>query len=188
MNDTATGSAEHRRVLAFMAHPDDAEIFCAGTLLRLAQAGWEVHIATVAAGDCGSTTEPPEAIAARRAEEARRSAALVPATYHCLGERDGFVVYDRPTLRKCADLFRRVAPQLVLTHSADDYMMDHVMTSLLGRAASFLYAAPNASTLPLVARLAGAAPLLLRPDGGRRSAGPAGRADDLRGHFDGAGR
>ncbi len=42
-----------------MAHPDDAEILCAGTLIRLAQSGWEVHIATVAAGDCGTATETP---------------------------------------------------------------------------------------------------------------------------------
>lgn len=149
MKDAEIVSAEHPRVLAMMAHPDDAEIFCGGTLVRLARIGWEAHIATVAAGDCGSMTESPAATAARRAEEARQAAAMIQATYHCLDERDGFVVYDKPTLRKCVDLFRRVAPRLVLTHSADDYMMDHVMTSLLGRAASFLYAAPNVSSLPL---------------------------------------
>ncbi len=150
MNDITVDSTEHRRVLAVMAHPDDAEFACVGTLVRLARAGWEVHIATVAVGDCGTTTESPEAIAARRAEEAKRSATLIGATYHCLDERDGFVVYDKPTLRKCVDLFRRVAPRVVFTHAAEDYMMDHVMTSLLCRAASFLYAAPNASTLPLL--------------------------------------
>ena len=143
-------SAEHPRALAFMAHPDDAEIACAGTLVRLLQAGWEIHIATVAAGDCGSATEPAEVITAIRAKEARKAAALIGATYHCLGEPDGFVVYDKPTLRKAVDLFRQVAPRLVFTHSADDYMMDHVMTSRLCRAASFLYAAPNASSLPLM--------------------------------------
>jgi LmbE family N-acetylglucosaminyl deacetylase len=37
-----------RRVAAtLLAHPDDAEILCAGTLIRLADAGWEIHIATV---------------------------------------------------------------------------------------------------------------------------------------------
>ncbi len=29
----------------------------------------------------------------------------VGATYHCLGENDGLVVYDKPTLQKCYDLF-----------------------------------------------------------------------------------
>jgi LmbE family N-acetylglucosaminyl deacetylase len=138
-----------RTALAFVAHPDDAEFLCAGTLVRLASAGWEVHIATVANGDCGTMTESCEAIAARRALEAAEAAALIGATYHCLGESDIFVVYDKPTLHKSVDLLRRVAPQLVFTHSPADYMMDHVVVSQLARAASFAYGAPNASTLPL---------------------------------------
>lgn len=141
--------SERRVALAMMAHPDDAEFLCAGTLVRLAGAGWEVHIATVANGDCGTTTETPWAISARRTEEARQAAALIGAQYHCLGEPDGFVVYDKPTVRKCLDLFRRVAPSLCFAHSPQDYMMDHVMASLLARAASFLYAAPNAAAFPV---------------------------------------
>lgn len=149
MNDTHDHVTTARRVMAFMAHPDDAEICCAGTLIRLARAGWEVHIATATPGDCGTTTETPWAIGARRTEEARQSAALIHATYHCLDERDGLVVYDKPTLRKCIDLFRRVAPHLVFTHTASDYMMDHVMVSQLARAASFVYSAPNVAAMPL---------------------------------------
>jgi LmbE family N-acetylglucosaminyl deacetylase len=142
---------KRRIALAFMAHPDDAEMLCAGTLARLATAGWQVHIATAANGDCGTMTETPWAIAGRRTEEARRAAARIGAAYHCVGERDGFVVFDKPTLQKCYDLFRRIAPTLVFAHSADDYMMDHVEASRLARAASFLYGAPNCSAFPLLA-------------------------------------
>ena len=149
MSDTASVASEPPRVLALMAHPDDAELLCAGTLIRLAQAGWEVHIATVACGDCGTTTETLWGIAARRFEEAQKAVATIQATYHCLDECDGFVVYDKPSLRKCIDLFRRVAPRLVFLHTPSDYMMDHVMSSLLGRAASFIYGAPNASEFPV---------------------------------------
>ena len=42
--------------LTFLAHPDDAEILCAGTLIRLADAGWEIHVATATPGDCGTMT------------------------------------------------------------------------------------------------------------------------------------
>src|SRR5262249_41030259 len=63
--------------------------------------------------------------------------------------QDGFVVYDKPTLRKAVDLFRRVAPSIVFTHAPKDYMLDHEMVSLLAREASFLYAgSPNISTFP----------------------------------------
>lgn len=136
-------------VLSLLAHPDDAEILCGGTLIHLAELGWEIHIATATAGDCGTMTETPESISATRIGEARRAAEMIGATYHCLEERDLFVVFDKPTIRKAIDLFRAVAPALVLTHAARDYMLDHEQVSLLARAASFGYGAPNASSLPL---------------------------------------
>jgi LmbE family N-acetylglucosaminyl deacetylase len=139
----------NRRVLSFLAHPDDAEILCAGTLIRLADAGWEVHIATCTPGDCGTTTHTPSHISDLRTAEARQSAALIGATYHCLDERDGLIVYDKQTLRKAYNLFRTVAPAMVITHAPRDYMVDHEMASQIGRSASFVYAAPNISHLPL---------------------------------------
>ena len=139
---------QNKTVLAFMAHPDDAEFLCAGTLIRLADAGWEVHIATCAPGDCGTMTETRWAIGGIRTAEAKAGAAMIGGTYHCLDERDGLVVYDKPTLQKAYDLFRRVTPSLVFTHAPKDYMMDHEMASLVGRAASFLYGAPNCSEVP----------------------------------------
>jgi LmbE family N-acetylglucosaminyl deacetylase len=135
----------NRVALAFVAHPDDAEMLCAGTLIHLSDAGWAVHIATATAGDCGSMTLPPRRISAIRRAEARRSAALCGAKFHCLGERDGFLVHDKKTMRKVMDLFRQVAPSLVFAHAPSDYMIDHEVASTLARAASFLYPAPNAS-------------------------------------------
>lgn len=142
---------DRKVALSFLAHPDDAEILCAGTLARLADAGWKVHIVTATAGDCGSMTLPPARIARIRMAEARRAAAMIGGRYHCLGERDVLVVFDKPTVRKTIDLFRRIAPTLVFTHPADDYMMDHQQVHLLARAATFAYGAPNASRLPLAA-------------------------------------
>jgi LmbE family N-acetylglucosaminyl deacetylase len=146
---SVTSQLDRRVVLALVAHPDDAEIYCGGTLIRLAEAGWEVHIATTTAGDCGTVNETPWAISHRRTEEASQAVKLIGGTYHCLGERDGFVVYDKATLRKCIDLFREVAPTLVLTHAPRDYMVDHEMASLLARSSSFVYAVPNITTLPM---------------------------------------
>jgi len=136
--------------LTFLAHPDDAEILCAGTLVRLADAGWQIHIATATPGDCGTMTATRWDISSTRTNEARAAAALINATYHCLDERDGLVVYDKPTVQKSIDLFRRVSPALVFTHAQDDYMMDHVEVSRLARAASFVFGAPNISAFPLL--------------------------------------
>jgi len=137
-------------VLAFLAHPDDAEILCAGTLIRLADAGWEVHIATATPGDCGSATLPASEIAEIRRGEAATAAQEISGTYHCLEERDVNVLFERTSNRKAIDLFREVAPTLVFTHPRHDYMLDHEQVHLLARSAAFSFPIPNASELPLV--------------------------------------
>ncbi len=136
--------------LAFFAHPDDAEFLCAGTLIRLSDAGWEVHIATATAGDCGTMTLPAEEISAIRRQEASSAAKLINATYHCLEEFDVQVVFDKATNRKTIDLFRRIAPSVVFTHPRYDYMIDHEQVHQLARSAAFSYSIPNASSFPLV--------------------------------------
>jgi LmbE family N-acetylglucosaminyl deacetylase len=141
---------QRRVALSLLAHPDDAEMQCAGTLIRLANAGWEIHIATVANGDCGSATLPKAEIAAVRLQEGIAAASKINATYHCLDEPDVNLVFDKPTIRKVTDLFRRVAPTLLFTHPRHDYMLDHETVHTLARAAAFSYSIPNASELPLV--------------------------------------
>jgi LmbE family N-acetylglucosaminyl deacetylase len=136
--------------LAFLAHPDDAEILCAGTLIRLRQLGWDVHIATCTPGDLGTVSRDSWAISALRTQEAKAAAEKIGAYYHCLDERDGYVIYDRLTLKKAYDLFRRLAPSLVFTHATHDYMVDHEQASLIARSASFVYSAPNASAFPVM--------------------------------------
>jgi LmbE family N-acetylglucosaminyl deacetylase len=57
-------------VLAICAHPDDAEFSCAGTLLLLRTQGWDIHIATMTCGNCGSVEHDPNTIARTRRSEA----------------------------------------------------------------------------------------------------------------------
>jgi LmbE family N-acetylglucosaminyl deacetylase len=126
-----------RRVLSLLAHPDDAEIFCGGVLILLRDLGWEVHIASMTPGDCGSRDLGAEEISRVRREEARTSAALIGGTYHCLESRDLMVRYDPPQIRATIELLRVVDPAIVITHSPQDYMLDHEFTSQLARNACF---------------------------------------------------
>ena len=147
-------------VLALLAHPDDAEFLCAGTLAHLADRGAKIHIATMTAGDCGSASLPPDKIARIRRKEASRAAELVRATYTCVGEKDLSIFYDRRTLREVMGLVRRVGPELVLTHAPVDYMADHETTSRLVQAACFGATARNYRT---AGRHASAKPLARIP-------------------------
>jgi LmbE family N-acetylglucosaminyl deacetylase len=131
-------------VLSLLAHPDDAEFLCAGTLSRLRQEHhFDVHIASMTPGDCGSTVESPLAIGKIRRAEAAQAAALLGAVYHCLEERDLLIFYQESTLEKVTRLLRAVRPSIVLSHSPVDYMLDHEMTSVLARAACFASPIPN---------------------------------------------
>lgn len=130
-------------VLALCAHPDDAEIFCGGTLILLAEKGWDVHIATLTSGDCGSAEEPAQVIAARRVNEATKAAQLIGGTYHCLGGQD-LQVYDNQEMRSnTIALLREVNPDVVITHYPTDYMPDHDAASSLSRTAVFTAPIPN---------------------------------------------
>jgi N-acetylglucosamine malate deacetylase 1 len=131
-------------ILSVLAHPDDAEFLCAGTLIRLARRHqWQVHIASMTPGDCGSTNLAAEAIGTIRRAEAAQAAALIGAPYHCLEERDLRIFYCESALERVTRLLRVVQPQIVLTHSPADYMLDHEMTSTIVRAACFGAPAPN---------------------------------------------
>ncbi len=131
-------------VLSILAHPDDAEFLCAGTLARLVrEKGWQAHIASMTPGDCGSAELPPEEISRIRRQEGQRAASLLGGTYHCLEERDLLIFYQERPLERITRLVRAVAPRIVLTHSPADYMLDHEMTSTLVRAAVFGAPAPN---------------------------------------------
>lgn len=131
-------------VLSILAHPDDAEILCGGTLARLVrEKGWQAHIATMTPGDCGSAELPPEEIGRIRRAEAAAAAEKLGGTYHCIEERDLLITYHERPLERIVRLMRAVRPRIVLTHSPADYMLDHEMTSTLVRAAAFAAPVPN---------------------------------------------
>ncbi len=125
-------------ILAVLAHPDDAEFLCAGTLLRLhRERGWAVHVATMTAGDCGSADLPPDDIARVRRAEGKAACDAAGFTYHCVGLLDLRVRFRDDQLNAVTRLLNAVRPRVVLTHSPDDYHLDHEQTSTLTRAATF---------------------------------------------------
>lgn len=131
-------------ILTILAHPDDAEFLCGGTIIRLArEKNWQVHIASMTAGDCGSVQYGPEEISRIRRKEGADAAALIGAHYHCLEGHDLLVFYNERALEQVTRLLRQIRPQLVITHSPSDYMPDHEMTSYIARAGAFAAPAPN---------------------------------------------
>jgi LmbE family N-acetylglucosaminyl deacetylase len=131
------------RLLVVMAHPDDAEMLVGGTLFHLKDLGWELGIVTMTAGDCGSATVGREEIARIRYAEAQSAAAYLGAWYACAGLMDVEVIFNVENLRRVVDVMRRFDPDVVITHSPVDYMLDHEEAARLARGAAFALAMPN---------------------------------------------
>jgi LmbE family N-acetylglucosaminyl deacetylase len=136
----------NKAVLSLGAHPDDAEFFCAGTLALLHQKGWEIHIATMTPGDCGTVQYSREEISRIRRAEAAKAASILGGTYHCLECDDIFILYDRPTLLKAIELMRKIKPSIVFTTSPSDYMVDHEMASKIAQTTCFACGVVNVET------------------------------------------
>ena len=142
-------------VLAIFAHPDDIEFVAAGTLLLLRDSGWQIHYLNLSGGDCGSMTTGPEETRAIREQEGRAAAAILGAEFHQSLASDLCIFYEERLLRRLAAVVRQVQPQIVLTHSPEDYMEDHMNTARLAVTAAFARGMPNFATDPPVAPVTG---------------------------------
>ncbi|MFP6872407.1 MAG: PIG-L family deacetylase [Verrucomicrobiales bacterium] len=137
-----------KSVIAIVAHPDDIEFLFAGTMLQLSAVGYELHYMTLASGNCGSLQEGADETRVLRRNEAERAAAILNAVYHSPLCDDLEIVYSVELLRRLSAVIRVARPQIVLTHSPDDYMVDHMETARLGVTAAFTHSMPNFVTEP----------------------------------------
>ncbi|HET8625793.1 MAG TPA: PIG-L deacetylase family protein [Thermomicrobiales bacterium] len=120
-----TGQEERRAALVIVAHPDDAEFGCAGTVAAWAREGWEVYyaICTDAAG--GGPDEATDVGPAARQRITETRHAEQRAACQVLGVRDVvFLDYPdgrlQPTLdlrRDLVRLIRRYRPARVVCPS-----------------------------------------------------------------------
>jgi LmbE family N-acetylglucosaminyl deacetylase len=132
-----------KTAIAIAAHPDDIELFMAGTLILLGRAGYEIHYMNIANGCCGTTEYDVETITRMRREEAQHAAASIGATFHESLCNDLEIFYEQSTLAKLTSVIREVSPEIVLTHSPADYMEDHMNASRLAVSAAFCRGMPN---------------------------------------------
>jgi LmbE family N-acetylglucosaminyl deacetylase len=125
------------RVLAVVAHPDDAELLCAGLLARAGADGAAVGICVLCRGDKGQPSRPIENLAAVRREEMAAAAKLLGAELYRGEFGDGELV-DGPEARSTLiEIYRQFVPTLILAHAAGDYHSDHRAASALAEAASW---------------------------------------------------
>ncbi len=134
--------------MAIAAHPDDIEFMMAGALLRLKEAGAEIHLWNLCTGNCGTETMDTEETIRVRTAEARASADLAGATIHPPMANDLELLYDVEHVRRVAAVIREVQPSILLTHNPQDYMEDHQNACRIAVTAAFSKAMRNFHFIP----------------------------------------
>jgi len=120
-------------VLAIAAHPDDVEMTCAGTLVKLKAAGRRFGILDLTRGEMG--TRGTDAI---RRREAERAAEILGADFRdTLDFGDGGLTGSREQELALMDVIRREKPRLVFTSFPEDRHPDHARAGRLATDAAF---------------------------------------------------
>jgi LmbE family N-acetylglucosaminyl deacetylase len=107
-----------QRILVIMAHPDDAEFICGGTIARLAEEGRDIFYVLVTSGNRGSL-EPGmtmERLAQIREEEQRHAAEVLGVReVMFLGHNDGEVEVTLALRQELVYAIRRFQPDVLFT-------------------------------------------------------------------------
>ena len=136
-------------ILAIAAHRDDVELTCAGTLIKMARAGYRTGIVDLTAGETGTRGS-----AVTRAQEAEAAARVLGVTERVnAGLPDAHLHNTDETRRVVVELIRRFAPRAVILPFPVGRHPDHRIASELGRDACYLaglkkYDAPGRAHRP----------------------------------------
>ncbi len=121
-------------LLAIAAHPDDAELTCGGTLIKMARRGYQTGILDLTAGEVGSRGTPEA-----RAKEAAKAAKLLGLAWRgTLGVPDSDVQPARQHKLRLAGVIRELRPKTVILPYWEARHPDHYHASALGYEGCFL--------------------------------------------------
>jgi len=121
-------------LLAIAAHPDDVELTCGGTMLKMAQAGYKTGILDLTAGEMGTLGTPET-----RAKEAALAARILKVKYRgTLGVPDSDVHASREHKLRLASAIRELRPRTVIIPYWEARHPDHYNAATLGYEGCFL--------------------------------------------------
>jgi len=130
------------RIIAFGAHPDDAEIRLGGAAMLWSALGHHVKLVSVTNGDIGHTRIAGKPLAERRAAEVKAASKVLGSTSQVLDIHDGELMPTLENRRTLTRLIRQWNADLVLSHRPNDYHPDHRYVGVLVQDAAFMVTVP----------------------------------------------
>ncbi|MGB3701673.1 MAG: PIG-L deacetylase family protein [Anaerolineales bacterium] len=107
-----------QRILVILAHPDDPEFFCGGTIARWTLAGHQVAYCLLTCGDKGTKDRSltSAALCSLRQEEQRAAAAILGVhDVRFLDYPDGYLVPDMNLRKEITRVIRQEQPDILVT-------------------------------------------------------------------------
>ncbi|MFN3324067.1 MAG: PIG-L deacetylase family protein [Bryobacteraceae bacterium] len=139
----AMGQDGKIRVIAFGAHPDDADIKAGGVAAKFAAKGHLVKFVAVTNGDAGHCEIGGGQLAKIRYAEAQEAARkLGIAEYQILDNHDGELVPSLEVRKQIIRAIREWKADIVLSPRPNDYHPDHRYTAILVQDAAFMVQIP----------------------------------------------
>ncbi len=129
-------------IVCIGAHPDDAECYAGGTLIKWADAGHRVLMVSLTNGDIGHFEMAGGALAERRRKEAKRSAEIGGMEECVLDIHDGELLPTLEVRREVVRIIRGYQADIVITHRPWDYHPDHRYASMAVQDAAFMVTVP----------------------------------------------
>ena len=108
-------------ILVFAAHPDDAELACAGTILKEIASGKKVGICDLTQGEMGTRGTPE--LRLKEAENAGKILGLSARENLNIG--DCFFEINKENTMKLVEVIRKYQPDIVITNAIEDRHPDH---------------------------------------------------------------
>ena len=130
------------RIIAFGAHPDDAELGVGGTAAKWAALGHHVKFVSVTNGDIGHWRDAGGPLARRRTAEVQETAKILGITTQVLDIHDGEVEPTLENRRTITRLIRDWKADIVMGHRPNDYHPDHRAVGQLIQDASYMVTVP----------------------------------------------
>ncbi len=114
-------------ILGIFIHPDDAELCCAGTLMKHISLGKKVGMVDLTSGQLGSRGTPT----IRLAEAEKASQIMGLSVRENLGMEDGYFQNDPEHQKSIIKSIRKFRPEIVITNAIHDRHPDHGRSSKL---------------------------------------------------------
>jgi bacillithiol biosynthesis deacetylase BshB1 len=120
-------SPENVYALAFGAHPDDVELSCGATLLKIMAEDQTVAVCDLTRGEMGTLGTPET----RRVESATATALMGYSRRTTLDLGDSKLFHTEENIAQIIKVIRQFRPEVVFANSPDERHPDHIKASKL---------------------------------------------------------